>query len=206
MTGAGPELRAAREARGETLAEAAHALRLDPRHLAALEAGDLDALPEGPFATGWLRDYRIHLGLEVEDTAPLAVRRLDPDRVPLWAVRTIAGGTALAALLLAGFYLLPRNHDPVSTAEPAQLAADQHVSVTARVNLPLTILVDGAVVYDGVLPGGEEVSVSGHSRVDVHLRASESARVRYNGELIEPQGRQDLPRRLVFVDDVRLGG
>jgi len=205
MTGAGPELRAAREARGETLAEAAHALRLDPRHLAAMEANDLGALPEGPFASGWLRDYRIHLGLPVGESAPPQVRRLDPDRVPLWAVRAIAGGTAIAALLLAGFYMLPRNTDPVPTTDPVLAEADQHIRVQALSNLSVRLVVDGAVVYDNILPGGEEVEVSGLTRVEVHLDEAQAARVRYNGELIEPQGRQDIPRRLVFIDDERSG-
>lgn len=202
MKGMGPELRRVREARGETLDDAAHVLRLDPRHLKALEEGDLSALPVGPFAVGWLRAYRRHLGLAVEPDPHVPVRRLDPDRVPLWAVRAVAGGLAVLALLLAGLYALPRNADPVAPPVVADAEADQHVAVRALVNLPLEVLVDGAVVYQGTLPGGESIEVSGHTRVEVRLAAAESARVRYNGETIEAQGRQDLPRRLVFIDDI----
>ena len=108
----------------------------------------------------------------------------------------------MLALLLAGLYALPRNADPVAPPIVVDAAADQHVEVRALVNLPLEVLVDGAVVYHGTLPGGETIDVSGHSRVEVRLAAAQSARVRYNGETIEPQGRQDLPRRLVFIDDV----
>ncbi len=205
MTGMGPELRRVREARGETLEDAAHVLRLDPRHLKALEDGDLAALPEGPFAAGWLRAYRRHLGLSVESDRRIPIRRLDPDRVPLWAVRAVAGGLAVLALLLAGLYALPKNADPIAPAVVVDAEADQHVEVRALVNLPLEVLVDGAVVYHGTLPGGETIDVSGHTRVEVRLAAAQSARVRYNGETIEAQGRQDLPRRLVFIDDIATG-
>lgn len=201
----GSELTRARQARGETLEDAAMVLRLDPRHLAALEAGDLARLPEGPFAAGWLRLYRQHLGLPVAADPRVAVRRLDPDRVPLWAVRAIAGGAAVLAVLMAGFYLLPRNPDPIIAAQVAQAEADQHVEVRAQVNLPLEILVDGAVVYDGILPGGDRIDVSGHHRVEVRVAAPQSARIVYNDALIEPQGRQDLPRRFVFIDDLGAG-
>lgn len=202
MEGMGDELRLAREARGESVEDAAHALRVDPRHLEALERGDVDALPKGPFAAGWLRSYRRHLGLPIAAEAAPSVRRLDPDRMPLWAVRAVAGGMAAIAVLAAVLYLLPAT--PVIAPAPVaeQGTADQHVAVLARVTTPVEILVDGAVVYDGTLPGGEEVEVSGHRRVEVRLTAAEAARVRYNGERVEPQGRQDLPRRLVFIDDV----
>lgn len=206
MIGAGRALREAREARGESLDEAAAALRVDARHLAALEAGAEGALPDGPFAAGWLRAYREHLGLPVDDEARHVPRsrRRDPERAPLWALRAVAGAAAIVAVLLAGIALLPGDLRSPPPSGPSPADADQHVTVHAIRTTGLRLLVDGAVVYDGALPGGERVAVDGRDRIEVHLTAAEAVRVDYNGERIEPQGRQDTPRRLVFVDD--LGG
>ena len=60
----GRELRAARLARGEDLHDIAAYLRIRPAYLAALEQGDVAATPGGPYATGFLRNYGDHLGLD----------------------------------------------------------------------------------------------------------------------------------------------
>jgi cytoskeleton protein RodZ len=48
-------LRETREARGEELGDVAEFLRIRPGYLAALEAGELAAIPGRPYAIGFLR-------------------------------------------------------------------------------------------------------------------------------------------------------
>ncbi len=59
-------LRARREAAGMSIEEAASALRLAPRQVAALESGDWGSLPGMAFVRGALRSYGRLLGHDVE--------------------------------------------------------------------------------------------------------------------------------------------
>lgn len=59
-------LRARREAAGMSIEEAASTLRLAPRQVAALEAGDWESLPGMAFVRGALRSYGRLLGHDVE--------------------------------------------------------------------------------------------------------------------------------------------
>ncbi len=59
----GQTLRAAREAKGLTLADAEESTRIRLRYLEALEAGDTKPLPVRVYAEGFLRNYAIFLGL-----------------------------------------------------------------------------------------------------------------------------------------------
>lgn len=70
----GERLRALREARGLALHEVASLARIPERYLRALEEGDLETLPAGPFHRGYHRQYRAFLGLsELEEpTGPVA--------------------------------------------------------------------------------------------------------------------------------------
>jgi cytoskeleton protein RodZ len=60
----GQELRAARTVRGEDLHDIAAFLRIRPAYLAALEQGDLSAIPGRPYAIGFVRSYGDYLGLD----------------------------------------------------------------------------------------------------------------------------------------------
>lgn len=90
----GNTLRHAREARGETLADAAHSLKLAPKQLEALELERFDLLPGRAFVRGFLRNYARHLGLDAEQligrlTDSAAVTPTQLDLTP----PTNAGGT-----------------------------------------------------------------------------------------------------------------
>jgi transcriptional regulator with XRE-family HTH domain len=61
-------LRRAREARGLTLAAVAERTRIALHHLEALERGDLEAMPAGPFGKSYIRSYAEVLGI---DPAPI---------------------------------------------------------------------------------------------------------------------------------------
>lgn len=60
----GVMLRRAREARGESLAEVAQALKLSLKQLDALESGHHETLPGPAFVRGFLRNYARHVGLD----------------------------------------------------------------------------------------------------------------------------------------------
>lgn len=62
----GEQLRAQREARGESLRDVENATKIRTRYLAALEADDIKTLPADVYALGFLRSYARHLGLDAE--------------------------------------------------------------------------------------------------------------------------------------------
>ena len=76
----GATLRAAREARGWTLEEVEKTTRIRAKYLAALEAGDIDALPSHLQARGFLRNYAQHLGLKPDQVLSQLDEALKPAR------------------------------------------------------------------------------------------------------------------------------
>lgn len=122
-----------------------------------------------------------------------------PGRTPLWAVRAVAFGLLLTLLAVLAYdvknRLAPRR-------APTASVADQRVVIVALRQVRVRVKVDDAAPVERVLANGDSFEVTGHDRVEVDLPAVEAARVEYNGERIAPQGRQDEPRKLVFVDDV----
>lgn len=120
-------------------------------------------------------------------------------RMPLWAVRGVALGLLALLLIVLGVQARNRIAPP---GPPAVSVPDQHVTVTALRQVRVSMKVDDAEPFVRVLANGESLEVTGHTRVEVDLPAVEAAKVQYNGETIAPQGRQDEPRKLVFVDDL----
>jgi transcriptional regulator with XRE-family HTH domain len=76
----GEMLRAAREARGWTLEEVERVVHIRARYLAALEAGDLQALPSMLQARGFLRNYAQHLGLKPDQVLEQLDEALAPPK------------------------------------------------------------------------------------------------------------------------------
>lgn len=127
----GRELRAARLARGEDLADTAAYLRIKAGYLWALEEGDLTGMPEGPYASGFLRTYGDHLGLDgrslVARLRPAveiaASRRGLAYREPLSQSRQPTAGILVAALvLLVAVYAGYQVFLPGGDEQPAQIA------------------------------------------------------------------------------------
>ena len=79
----GEKLRAARVEQQRSLGDIASAIKINRRHLEAIEAGDLSQLPQGPYVTAFVREYARALGLAVPPEyaplhAPVAASPRDP--------------------------------------------------------------------------------------------------------------------------------
>lgn len=91
LPGVGEMLRGAREARGESVLDVAHALKLSPRQVEAIELERFDQLPGPAFVRGFVRNYARYLGIEA---APLitGLRRDTPTQaVRLAPVKNASG-------------------------------------------------------------------------------------------------------------------
>lgn len=197
MKSIGEKLREAREARGWTLEELARHTRIDAEQLDAIEEDRLHALPEGPYRTAWVRTCCEVLGVE----EPVDVFEVPEEpMLPLHVVRGIGLALVFVTLGVYSWAQWGRGGGPIEDTPVVQVP-DQRVKVTARRNTPIAVWVDGEAAYDAILEGGGSVSFEALDRIEVEVEAVEAIRVRYNGRSIVPQGRQDAPRRLVFVDD-----
>lgn len=222
----GRRLRERRERHGRSLDDAHAALRIPVAHLAAIEEGRLDKLPEGPVRDGFVRQYTAWIdGFGGPATEPASDPDLiqvaeyvgtepeeeyvppPPSPIPLTAVRVIALVAAATLVILGGWQLWHQTLPAVEASLPAPAPKeagppDQKVSVTAEKAADLRVVVDGAVALERRVTPGETLEFEGRDRVEVDVPGAEAVKIRYNGELVSPQGRQDEPRRLVFIDDV----
>jgi cytoskeletal protein RodZ len=159
---AGDKLRAAREAMGLDRAALSHRIKINARHLAALEAGDFAALPAPIYAVGFSRSYAGAVGLDGPEIASQVRRELeaqerpaparpaydldleDPAKSPTRRLAWVAAALGLA-LLVAGAmfwrsYFVPAvDLPPVSeqalataTVNPPELSPGAAVSPTAE--------------------------------------------------------------------------
>lgn len=106
----GAALRGARVARGLSVEEVAHALKLAPRQIEAIEADAFDRLRGLTFARGFVRNYARHLGLDAEPLVAAIVADVDPRQVELSPVSNARGEmpvarSSLGTLLPAGITL-----------------------------------------------------------------------------------------------------
>jgi len=105
--------------RGVTLEEISAATRISIRFLEAIESEELSKLPGGIFTRSFVRTYARFLGLDEErvltdcqltgrQRPEVDIRRITSNRAPQngAALRTRAIGLAIAAVLLAGGYVL----------------------------------------------------------------------------------------------------
>src|SRR3954454_1287665 len=136
----GRALRESREARGEELDEVADFLRIRPAYLAALEQGELRALPGRPYVVGFLRAYAAYLGLDGDVLVASLKGSLDrlagqpalSYRKPIAEARRgtavmVTASLVLAASVYVGYYAIDRGGvEPVAEApgEVAKLASD----------------------------------------------------------------------------------
>lgn len=78
--GIGPQLRAAREAKGLTLDQVAAETRISRRHIEHIEAGDFDLLASRTYAVGFSRTLAKVVGLDEGDVTAMVRAELAADR------------------------------------------------------------------------------------------------------------------------------
>ena len=197
---AGAVLRGRREELGLTLEQVASATRIPFEHLVALEDGRPSDLPAGPYGDAYLRALEDYLDLPLD--APVLPPG-DDGSVPLWAVRWLAVASVLAVFGTVAWQTWKPTADggPIRE-EVASAAPALEVQISPRKSVHVKVLVDDAVALDAQIPGGRAITFAGKRRVAVEVPAVDAVRIEYDGQPIVPQGRQDAPRRLVFIDDV----
>ncbi len=128
LVGAGPRLKAAREAAELSRADIAAKTRISERLIVLMEAGEFAKLPSRTYATGFTRTYARIVGLDAEElvdavrrelgmTRPLEVNAApsyepgDPARVPsarfAWLLALFALGILVAGLFFWRNYYAP---------------------------------------------------------------------------------------------------
>ena len=187
---------------GLQLDEVSVATRIPVAHLKALEEGRPEDLPAGPYARAYFESYQEYLDVDLDPVHHLAAEHSPAEdvRTPLRTVRWIATGSCVIFLVVLGYQVWELESE--LRPEIGEPKPDQHVHIITRRNTHIEVVVDGTVKVDRRVAGGESLSVEGHNRVEVMLPATENARIEYNGSVITPQGRQDVPRRLIFIDDL----
>jgi hypothetical protein len=202
----GAAIRARREAMGLDLDEVAQATRIPRAHLLALEEERYDALPSGPYAAVYTRAVSRYLGLDVHSSSDdgSVLPPAPPQGAPLWFVRVLAMGSVVALVVLLSSLVWERLR-PVLPTVPSADVPDQRLILVARRDTELVVKVDGSTVLDRKVEHGEELEFVASERIELVLEATSHVRLEWNGVAVVPQGRQDAPRTLVFVDDRGVG-
>jgi hypothetical protein len=197
-------LQGRREALGLTLPAVAAELRIPIAHLEAFEAGRYEAIPSGPYAHAYWKALEDAYNV-AEDGEGISPDLPPAPRIPVGWVRVIAGVSAIAAVLAMAIHVSARGAPgaPRPAPAPAVAQADQHLVLQARQTVDLVVRVDGETVTRRQVPGGERLKFHAHDRIEVDVPAVDAVKLEFNGETIVPQGRQDVPRRLVFEDEGR---
>jgi cytoskeleton protein RodZ len=129
-TSVGATLRGARESRQLSIEHLASELRIEPRHLHALESDRFDTIGVPVFTKGYLKQYGLRLGLDTSDLLRRYQEQVEDDEVHLVARRPIQMPDArpfgfwLLALLglaligaLVVFFVLGRTGMPIGFME-----------------------------------------------------------------------------------------
>jgi transcriptional regulator with XRE-family HTH domain len=172
--GAGERLRAAREARGLTLAQVAGETRIPQRHLQTIEAGDFAALPARTYAVSFSRNYARMVGLDQDEIAAAVRAELDaldpeprqrpsgfepgdPARVPSRALGWLS--VVAVVLVIAGLFAFARTFFAPAVELPSlveQQDAEQTAGAAgprAAAARPAAAATGGAVVFTALEPG-----------------------------------------------------
>jgi transcriptional regulator with XRE-family HTH domain len=215
----GARLREAREYRHLSLAAASLATQIRVEHLAALESGNLRALPGRAYTHAFVRTYASYLGIDPDELvrllpslperAPDGFPQLTPASHPnplLWSAVAVLvillsciGWSALQAALRTMApppvldTPLPRTTAVVLDAQPPTPSPSPtppvNLVVRASDRLTLTVILDNTLVFSGTLEAGQSRYWAART---VRLRTTNAAatEVIYNGEPLRPLGRR----------------
>ncbi len=212
------DLRAERERKGMSLDEVSAGARIPAHYLDALERGDHDVLPPGPFLRGYRRQYLEFLGFDPEtETTASAPPPAEPeytitgtvsfDEVPL--IRLVMAGFVLTLVVVLGLRLTVELSGGPETAPAATAIADvaplmppsSRLRIRAIEPTAISTSVDDHESFSGTLPAGEIIDLEGSEVIEVWAADLTTILITYNGERIEPLGNLSRGRRLVFVLD-----
>ena len=215
------ELRHERERRGWTLDDVASRTRIPRPYLEALEDGNHDVLPPGPFFRGYLRQYLEFLGHSESSEEPSADGADDLDkrieqsvaqatsaaldsnqRVPL--IRLAIAGFLITLVVTLGYSVYQRlTATPTTTVNGVVVpAGPPHiVRIKAIEDVHMAVTTDGTLAYDKTLRGGSTLDFKAVSRMDLEIADLTRVRLRYNDKRIEPLGSLSRGRRLVFMHE-----
>ena len=217
------ELRYERERRGWSLDDVANRTRIPRQYIEALEDGNHDILPPGPFFRGYLRQYLEFLGeQDPEEERTEAEQDVVDQTIEEQVARATSQamessqGVPLTRLVLAGFVLTIAivlalqvqqrlNAPPVATAagEIIPLGPPHKVRVYAVEDVDMEVTIDGKVAYNDRLRGTKGAEFEATNRLELDISDLTRVRLHYNDKRIEPLGSLSRGRRLVFIHETR---
>ena len=215
------ELRNERERRGWSLDDVSSRTRIPKPYLKALEDGNHEVLPPGPFFRGYLRQYLEFLGQkdESEECTEDEQNAIDAHIESSVAQATSAAmdlsqGMPLMRLILAGFVLtllvvLAAQVTTRLTAQPTILVngvlvpagPPHHVQIYAIEDVQVKAITDGDTSFDAILKGTTSVDFKARAKLELDISDLTRVRLHYNEKRIEPLGSVSRGRRLVFIHD-----
>jgi transcriptional regulator with XRE-family HTH domain len=218
------ELRYERERRGWSLDDVASRTRIPRQYLEALEDGNHEVLPPGPFFRGYLRQYLEFLGEEVSEDERTEAQQDVVDEViegqvarATSAAMESSQGVPLTRLVIAGFVLtlamtlalqvnhrlnaptiVPTAHGPIVAMGPPH-----KVNVYAIEDVEVEVTIDGHTSYNDTLRGTNGMEFQATNRLELDISDLTRVRLQYNNKRIEPLGSLSRGRRLVFIHETR---
>src|SRR4030081_98242 len=114
----GRSLREARERRGVSLRQIAHATKIGMSALEALERNDISRLPGGIFSRAFVRSYAVEVGLDPEQTIKDFIAQFPHDAMPAGHPKAEEGGGGRGA---GDARKRPPDGDDVPETDRAQL-------------------------------------------------------------------------------------
>jgi hypothetical protein len=175
-----------------------------------LERGELESIADGPYLEGYYRAYCEAVGLKPAGLGPLANSQV-PERggrplVPLKMVRFLAFMGMGALGLFGAWQWMEKEVQSLSEpgASSGHLGATttpQTVRLRVRKTGHFEVIVGGVLVQDGRLEEGTTREYASYDKIEILVPGAGSVTLDHNGRAIVPQGLQDTPRRLTFVDD-----
>ena len=214
------ELRYERERRGWSLDDVANRTRIPRPYLEALEDGNHDVLPPGPFFRGYLRQYLEFLG-EDQDDEPLKADELDQQIENTVAAATSAAMESsqripLLRLVVTGFVLtlgivlamqvghrISTHGETGPNGTPLPAGPPHNLTIYAVEDVKLNVVADGQEAFSSMLKGSSSRSFRANEKLEIDISDLGRVRLTYNDKRIEPLGSLSRERRLVFMHEPR---
>ncbi len=215
------ELRYERERQGWSLDDIANRTRIPRTYLEALENGDHEVLPPGPFFRGYLRQYLEFLGADDTERTEAEQSALDTQIEGSVALATSAAMATsqhipLVRLVITGFVitiaivLIQQVGHRIATqgtvgpdGTPLPAGPPHHLNIYAIDDVRLTVHADDEPPVKHTLRGTRSLSVDARHRLGIDISDLGRVSLTYNKEHIEPLGSVNRKRRLVFMHEVR---